>query len=125
MTKEEKDTLNALQEAVLKLTDITVKLDTEIRADLESLKTKVEAIPTASVKDDVTNIIGKIDNIPTNNSLRDIEKSLNDVVITKLNLTHDSVKEIPTNNSLDSLESKQVFTRPIFSASLPETFLPV
>lgn len=92
--------------SISKLTDILDKLDTQIKTDLETLTTKVEALPTASVKDDVTNIIGKIDNIPTNNGLRDIEKSLNDVVVTKLNLTHDSVKEIPTNNSLDSLESK-------------------
>ena len=114
-----------IKAAISKLTEILTKLDTEVKIDLGILKTKIDEVPKDNLKVDVGNIkdavdkiptdnlkneVGdikrKVDEIPSNNSINDIEKSLNSVVISKLNDTHDSVKEIPTNNSLDSVETK-------------------
>ena len=92
-----------IEASIAKMTDILLSLNTQVKEDLITLKTKVGAIPSDNLKDDVKNIKETVDKIPV---IGDIDSSLNSLVVTKLNDANDGIKEIPKEINLDSFRSE-------------------
>lgn len=92
-----------IEASIVKLTDILSNLNNQVKEDLNTLKTKVGAIPSDNLKDDVKNIKETVDKIPV---IGDIDSSLNNLVVTKLNDANDGIREIPKEINLDSFRSE-------------------